>query len=253
MVFLWWYPLDIWRCWRQLWSRCNTGHIFGVNNPQQFYYMLHIFFCSQVYCCGVGNIVSVSSTLSPTPSDRLTFLLTKGLIQTYLSFWFYDMSVLHGNPCVLINNYIEHFGQIVVLCYWLGVCCHILLDTVGCQLWCVLHLFVYIPHSFLMSCIIWYLPHFYWLCFHPMCCILVFIICDDECEFWVLPFCRWWGLPFDIKFYPCICSSLCWIDFFDVFPWFSVSLRGFSCVFSFVMSFPKPEKRLSLRPCVFFK
>ena len=83
-----------------------------------------------------------------------------------------------------------------MLCYWVGIYCNILLDTVGYQLWCVLHLIVYIPQPSWVSCNILWRPLMYWICFHPCCCIIVLLICNDGCGFWVLPFCRCWGLNF---------------------------------------------------------
>ena len=83
---------------------------------------------------------------------------------------FYDISVLHGNPCVLINDCIGNFGQIVMIIYWLVISCHIFLEVVGYKFWCVLHSIVYIPQPFLVSCITWWLSLMHWLCFHPRWC-----------------------------------------------------------------------------------
>ena len=67
--------------------------------------------------------------------------------------------------CVIINNCIGHFGQMVVLCHWLQVSCNILLETVGYQLQSIIHFIVYINYPLLMLCIV----HWCWCVLYRIC------------------------------------------------------------------------------------
>ena len=67
-----WTHLDIWSGCRQPWGRCDTGNIFGVDNPQQYAHTSHLSFCFQLYCCGTEKIVYVPSTL--LPNNVIAFL-----------------------------------------------------------------------------------------------------------------------------------------------------------------------------------
>ena len=74
-------------------------------------------------------------------------------------FWgCYELSVLHGDPCFLINDCIGHFDQIVMLCYWLGVSSQIFMETVGYQVCYVLQLITYTPQPSWYHLLYYYIP-----------------------------------------------------------------------------------------------
>ena len=95
---------------------------------------------------------------------------------------------------------------------------------------------MYIPHQLFLLCIIWWCSPNYWLCFHTCWYIIVFLVWNDGCGFWVLTFCRYWGFPFAGKFHPRICGSLGWIDMFDLHLCLFCLIVGFFSIF-FRMSF----------------
>ena len=67
--------------------------------------------------------MSVPLNLMTTPWDSLPISLAEHLIQTGLCIGFYDMSLLRGSTCVLINDCTSHVGKIVALFHHLGISC----------------------------------------------------------------------------------------------------------------------------------
>ena len=126
----------------------------------------------------VNGPMIVLCLLSLLNTPLLVFLTLLGM-----SFGFYELSVIHGYPCFLINDCIGHFGQVVMLFYWLGVYFHIFFESSGYQVLCVLNLIVYIMQQFLVLGILLWSSPLYCLYFYPWWCILVFVICDNGCGF----------------------------------------------------------------------
>ena len=74
-------------------------------------------------------------------------------------FWIFMICMYSmANTYVIINYFIVHIGQIVVLCHQLGVSCNFFVEIAGHKVWCVLQLIVYILQPFLMSCVVRYSP-----------------------------------------------------------------------------------------------
>ena len=122
LLLLYWPPLYIWLGCLQLWVGCDAGRLFWGGNTQQSAHTSHLSIYYQVYCCGSEkNCVYAFQPVSNSLVYR-DYIICKWFDLNWSVIWVFNyMVVLHGKACVLINYWIGHFGQIVVMCHGLSV------------------------------------------------------------------------------------------------------------------------------------
>ena len=149
-----------------------------------------------------------------------------------LIFWvFNEMFVLYGKTCVLINYFIGNFGQIFMLCYWLGFSRNIFGDSWISRVVCPSLDCVYYTSIFGVVYYIMVFPRVLDL-LPPS--VVYTLLPHIRQWVWVLSFsfCRQWGFPFANKFHPRRCSIIEWIDMFYLHPSLCFLLiGGFLCWF----------------------